>query len=93
MDFGSVTYAAIVVLAYLLGMAAKNIKRIPDNWIPVICGVFGAVLGVVGMYAIPDFPAQNILAALEIGAVSGLAATGVHQIGKQNIGGEVKTDA
>ena len=93
MDFGSVTYAAIVVIAYLIGMAAKNIERIPDNWIPVICGVVGAVLGVVGMYTTPGFPAQNILAALEVGVVSGLAATGVHQIGKQNIGSdEVKTD-
>ena len=90
MDFSSVTYLAIVVIAYLIGMAAKNIERIPNEWIPFICGVVGGVLGVVGMYTVPDFPAQNILTALEVGIVSGLAATGAHQVGKQASKSEVK---
>lgn len=93
MDFGSVTYLAIVVIAYLIGMAAKNIERIPDKWIPVICGVAGAILGVVGMYTIADFPAQDILTALEVGIVSGLAATGAHQVGKQASKNEVIENA
>lgn len=93
MDFGSVTYLAIVVIAYLIGMGVKNIERVPDKWIPFICGVVGAILGVVGMYTIADFPADNILVALEVGIVSGLAATGVNQLGKQVNKDEVKVDA
>ena len=93
MDFGSVTYLAIVVIAYLIGMGVKNIERIPDKWIPFICGVVGAILGVVGMYTIADFPADNILVALEVGIVSGLAATGVNQLGKQATKSEVSKDA
>lgn len=83
MEFGVVTVAAIIVIAYLVGMAAKNVEFIADKWVPVICGVVGAVLGVVGMYTIPDFPATDILTAMAVGIASGLAATGVHQIAKQ----------
>lgn len=93
MDFGSVTYLAIVVIAYLIGMGVKNIERVPDKWIPFICGVVGAILGVVGMYTITDFPADNILVALEVGIVSGLAATGVNQLGKQAKKEEVSENA
>lgn len=77
------TVAAITVICFLIGLAAKRIKMIPDETIPVIVGAFGAILGVVGMFVIPDFPAQDVLNAIAIGIISGLASTGVHQIGKQ----------
>jgi ribonucleotide monophosphatase NagD (HAD superfamily) len=35
----------------------------------------------------PDFPATDVINALAIGIVSGLAATGINQITKQ-LGGE-----
>ena len=44
---------------------------------------WGAVLGVVGMYTIKEFPAQDVLNAIAIGIASGLASTGVNQITKQ----------
>lgn len=88
MDFGIATVAVITVIVYLVGMAVKA-TAINNKWIPVICGIAGAVLGIVGMYTIPDFPAQDILSAIAVGIVSGLAATGVNQIGKQ-LGSEVK---
>ena len=50
---------------------------------PVISGLLGAVLGVVGMYIMPDYPATDVLTAIAVGIVSGLAATGVNQIYKQ----------
>ena len=31
----------------------------------------------------PDFPANDVINAAAIGVVSGLAATGINQIGKQ----------
>lgn len=74
--------AAITVICFLV---AECIKATPlDNkWLPVICGCLGGVLGVVAMYVMPEFPGKDILTAIAIGIVSGLAATGAHQIGKQ----------
>lgn len=74
--------AAITVIAWLIGEAAK-LSPLDNKWIPVICGVFGGILGVVGMYTMPDFPAGDVMTAAAVGIVSGLAATGVDQIGKQ----------
>lgn len=83
MDFGIASVAAITVIAYLVGMAAKDVTIVEDKWIPVIVGVTGMILGVVGLYVMPDFPAKDIINAAAIGIVSGLAATGINQIGKQ----------
>lgn len=76
------TVAAITVICYLIGMGCKAYGKI-DKWIPVIVGAVGAVLGVVGMYTIKEFPAQDVLNAIAIGIASGLASTGVNQITKQ----------
>ncbi len=76
------TVAAITVICYLIGMGCKASGKI-DKWIPVIVGVCGAVLGVVGMYTVEGFPAQDVLNALAVGIASGLASTGANQIVKQ----------
>lgn len=84
MDFTQVgTCIAIIVICYLIGICAKLIPGIKDDYIPVIVGVFGGILGVVGLYVIPDFPANDILNAISVGIVSGLASTGVNQIYKK----------
>ena len=77
------TVLAIVVITYLIGLGAKTIPQIKDNLIPVIVGVCGGILGVIGMFVMPDFPANDILNAIAIGIVSGLASTGVNQVYKQ----------
>lgn len=77
------TVLAIVVIAYLIGIAAKIVPAVKDEYIPVIVGVFGGILGVVGMYIMPDFPANDVMNAVAIGIVSGLASTGVNQVYKQ----------
>lgn len=82
MNFEMLQVVAITVICYLIGMIAKA-TPIEDKWIPCIVGVLGGVLGVVGMFLMPDFPAKDILNAIAIGIVSGLASTGAHQIGKQ----------
>ena len=74
---------AIVVICYLIGLAVKAIPAIKDELIPVIVGVCGGILGVIGMFCMPDFPAEDILNAIAIGIVSGLASTGVNQAYKQ----------
>lgn len=77
------TVLAIVVITYLIGIAAKQIPKVKDELIPVIVGVSGGILGVVGMYVIPGFPAEDILNAIAVGIMSGLASTGVNQVYKQ----------
>lgn len=82
MDFTMIgTCAAITVICYLGGMVAKA-SAVDNKWIPVIVGILGAVLGVAGMYVIADFPANDVINALAVGIVSGLAATGVDQAAK-----------
>ena len=74
--------AGITVICYL---AALGIKQTPlaNKWLPTICGALGGILGVAGMYTMPDFPAADIITAVAVGIVSGLAATGTDQIVKQ----------
>ena len=80
-----VAFPAIVVICYLVGIGIKTIgSEKLDKFIPVICGVIGAVLGITMFYTIPNFiPADNWANAIAIGIVSGLSATGVNQIWKQ----------
>lgn len=77
------TVLAIVVICYLVGVIAKAISAIDDKFIPAIVGVFGGILGVVGMYVMPDFPVNDVLSAIGVGIVSGLSSTGVNQVYKQ----------
>lgn len=80
-----VAFPAITIVCYLAGMICKNAGNEKlDKFIPSICGVLGAILGVVMFLTIPDFiPASNWAVAVEIGIVSGLTATGVNQVIKQ----------
>ena len=80
--FGIASVAVITVICYLIGMAVKA-TAIENKWIPIIVGVSGGVLGVVGMLIMADFPATDYLTAVAVGIVSGLAATGVNQAIKQ----------
>ena len=77
------TVGAITVIAYLIGMIAKLMPFVKDNHIPAIVGIAGGILGVAGMYIIPDFPAHDWINATSTGVLSGLAATGVNQLFKQ----------
>ena len=85
MDISTLGIVAIPVITVIVFLAVEAVKATPlDNkWLPVIAGAFGGVLGVVAMYVMPDYPGKDILTAIAIGIVSGLAATGAHQIYKQ----------
>ncbi|MCB7066080.1 phage holin family protein [Enterocloster citroniae] len=87
MDFGIAGVAGITVICYLVGMTCKATEKVKNDVIPVVCGAAGAGLGVVGMVYMPDFPAKDVINALAIGIVSGLAATGVNQAVKTFKGG------
>ena len=80
-----VAFPAIVVICYLVGIGLKAVGTEELNkFIPVICGIVGAILGITMFLTIPNFiPADNWAVAIAIGIVSGLSATGANQIYKQ----------
>lgn len=83
MEFmGIASVAAVTVICYLIGEAVKLLP-VDNKWIPVVCGVFGAILGIAGMFIMPEFPASDYITACAVGIVSGLAATGANQLFKQ----------
>lgn len=81
-SFGIASVAAITVICYLIGDAVKG-TGLNNKWIPTICGVSGLVLGIVGLFVMPDFPASDFITAAAVGVVSGLTATGINQVFKQ----------
>ena len=88
MDFGTASVAAITVICYLVGLIVKATPYNNDKYIPIACGVIGALLGIVALaIGIPDFPACDPITAMAIGITSGLAATGANQIIKQTTKG------
>ena len=68
------TVLAIVVITYLIELAMKQILQVKDELIPVVVGTSGGILGIIGMYVIPDFPASDILNAIAVGIVSGIVS-------------------
>ena len=81
-SLGITGVAAITVICLLIGQGVKA-SGLDNKFIPIICGVCGAVLGIVGMFIVPDFPATDYITAAAVGIVSGLAATGANQEIKQ----------
>ena len=75
--------AAITVICYLAGVVVKATPFDNNGLIPIVCGLLGGILGVVGMLFMPDFPANDFLTAAAVGIVS-------NQIGKQLAGGKEK---
>lgn len=80
-DWGIVAVPVIAVICFLVGEAVK-LAPINKNWIPVICGAVGGILGVVAMKVMPEFPAHDILTAIAVGIVSGWGAVGVYETWK-----------
>lgn len=81
--FDFVPVAGVAVICYLIGMAVK-ISPLDDKWIPLIVGICGGILGVVGLVTgMTEFATEHVLNAIAIGIVSGLGATGLDQLVKQ----------
>ena len=77
----------LTVICYLSVELFKLFVK--KKYLPVISGSTGAILGVIAYYVTPTLIENtNILTAISIGIVSGLAATGSNQIIKQLKKGE-----
>lgn len=81
--FGIATVAAITLICYSIGMIIKSTEFIDNKFIPAIVLVVGAILGGIGMYVIPDYPASDIITAIAVGFASGGTATAINQTIKQ----------
>ena len=82
---GIVSEASITVLCYILGRILKAWDVWDDRKIPAMMCVAGVALGLTAYLIEPAIiPADGILAAMSIGAVSGMTATCVDQMIKQN---------
>ena len=79
---GTASVPAIVGIVYLICMGIKA-TALDNKWIPVIAGCSGGILGIIGMATMPGFPAHDPMTAVFVGIVSGLAATGINQVFKQ----------
>ena len=79
---GMAGVASISIMAWLMGEAVK-LSPLDNKWIPLLCGITGGVLGVLGMKLMPEFPATDLMSAAAVGISSGLAATGADQLGRQ----------
>ena len=79
-----VSIPTIIIISYLIVEVFKLFVK--KKYLPIIAGVTGGVLGVIAYLIVPELiGSTNILNALAIGIVSGLASTGANQIIKQNI--------
>ena len=85
MDINTLGIASVAGITVICYLAATAVKQTPlaNKWLPTICGLLGGILGAVGMKIIPDYPAGDIITAIAVGIVSGLAATGADQVVKQ----------
>ena len=81
-SLGFTAIPAIMVICYLIAQTVKA-TALDNKWLPIICGISGAVLGIAAMRIMQEYGANDPLTAIAIGIVSGLAATGVNQIVKQ----------
>lgn len=81
-NFDIVAMPTIVAVCYLVGLVVKA-TALDNKWIPIIVGVTGGILGLLGFFVVPEFPAADFLTAAAVGVTSGLAATGVDQAVKQ----------
>ena len=83
MEFpGIAGVTGVTVICYLIGLGAR-LSPLDNKWIPLLCGLAGGVLGLLCLRLMPGFPAENLIDAAAVGIASGLAATGLDQLGKQ----------
>ena len=73
----------LVPVLYLIGMALKSIKKVPDNYIPAILGVVGIVLAGVYLLSQMGMTPDVVFAAITQGVLCTGCSVYVNQLIKQ----------
>lgn len=70
--FGFASIASVAVIVEVIALIYKNLTSADNKWLPVICFVSGAILGVLAWMLYPDvYIASDIFTAIAIGIASG----------------------
>ena len=70
--FGFTSIASVAVIVEVIALVYKNLTSADNKWLPVICFVSGAVLGVVAWRLYPDvYIATDLFTAIAVGIASG----------------------
>lgn len=79
------TYPFICIVCYIIATLIKR-TSLAKEWLPLLSGCTGALLAVLGFYALPQFvTADTVITAAFHGVISGLAATGGDQVFRQAV--------
>lgn len=85
MEILSVPVIAMMVFG-LIELIKLPLKSVPNftNFIPLVSGLLGGILGLTAYFVAPAIiPSSNVFHAILVGGLSGLSATGSHQLVKQ----------
>ena len=74
-SLGFTAIPAIMVICYLIAQTVKA-TALDNKWLPIICGISGAVLGIAAMRIMPEYGANDPLTAIAIGIVLDLVSAG-----------------
>ena len=78
-------FLIIILICYFV-VALIRKTPIANEWLPLISGGLGLLLGAIAFYAIPSIvPSESVGITIAYGFFCGLAATGSNQVFKQTI--------
>ena len=75
-NLGIEVFSAIVVICLLIGFLCKA-SPLDDRWIPIVCGFFGGILGIVSMMVSEAFPTKDPILAVAVGSIAPCRASGL----------------
>lgn len=78
-------FLVIILICYIV-VALVRKTAIKNEWLPLISGGLGLVLGLIAFYALPSIvPSETVGITIVYGFFCGLAATGSNQVFKQAV--------
>ncbi|MGN0768456.1 MAG: phage holin family protein [Christensenellales bacterium] len=73
----------VAVVLYFIGFGLKKIKRLKDNFIPLILGACGVIVCFVYLGIVEGFGWQSLVSGIVQGVLCAAASTYVNQVIKQ----------
>lgn len=73
----------VAIVLYFIGMALKKIKKIKDNYIPIILGALGIIVGVIYCGCVEGWNYASVITGFVQGILCAGCSTYVNQVIKQ----------